>query len=141
VFKLFVYCDDVEPEDGPFQLIDSSTSHRARAAVGYRYGGRRYRVSDQDMERHVPAQQITTVLGASGTTFVVDTVRCFHRGSRITDKQRRRVVATICYCPPSGATLPRRLAAKRAPMAEFAGAFTGELERAALGAPLARRWI
>lgn len=141
VFKLFVYCDTVEPEDGPFELIESSISHRARAAVGYRYGGRRYRVSDETMQRHVSPQQITTIVAPRGTAFVVDTVRCFHRGSRILDKQRRRVVATICYCPPSGATLPRRLAEKRAPMAEFASAFAGELERAALGLPLARRWL
>ncbi len=141
VFKVFIYCDDVASDDGPFELIDSTTSHRARQAVGYRYGGRRYRVGDDEMERHVPAQQITTILGARGTTFAVDTVRCFHRGSRIRDKQRRRVAATICYCPPSGATLPRRLVAGNAPLAEFAPSFTGELERAALGMPLARRWI
>jgi hypothetical protein len=141
VFKLFVYCDSVAPDDGPLQLIEAELSHRVRHAIGYRYGGRRYRVSDQDMERHVSEQQITTVLGARGTPFVVDTVRCFHRGSRITQPDRRRVVSTITFCPPSGATLPRRLATHKAPLAEFAASFTGELERAVLGMPLARRWI
>jgi hypothetical protein len=141
VFKLFVYCDDVEADDGPFELIEADVSHRARHALGYRYGGRRYRVSDDEMARQVPAEQVTTLLGARGTAFVVDTVRCFHRGSRIRKPDRRRVVTTITYCPPSGITLPRRLAAQSAPLAEFAASFSGRLERAALGLPLARRWI
>ena len=141
VLKIFVYCDDVEPADGPFELVAPRLSRPARDAVGYRYAGRRYRVSDEAMARQVPAAEITTILGPAGTAFVVDTVQSFHRGSRILDKDRSRVVGMICYCPPSGRTLPRRLASGRAPMRAFADRFPDELQRAVLGMPVTERWI
>jgi hypothetical protein len=141
VFKLFIYCDDVTADDGPFELIPPEPSRRARDEIGYRYAGRRYRVSDDVMAAHVPADTIRTVTGPRGTAFVVDTVQCFHRGSRITDPERRRVMATICYCPPSCVTIPRRLAASPAPLVEFAETFTSPLERAALGLPVATKWL
>ena len=141
VFKLFIYCDDVAPADGPFELIEPTTSRRVRKAIGYRYAGRRYRVSDAVMERHVPSDQITQIMGRSGTAFVVDTVRCFHRGSRIVEQGHRRVAAMICYCPPNGRTVPRRLAKASAPLVELASSFTNEVERATLGVPLAKKWV
>lgn len=141
VFKLFIYCDDAAEADGPFELIDADTSARARDAIGYRYAGRRYRVADDVMAREVPASRVTTLLGPAGTAFACDTGRCFHRGSRIVDPAHRRVAATICYVPPAGARIPRRLARENAPLVAFADAFTGSLERAALGVPVARSWI
>jgi hypothetical protein len=141
VFKLFIYCDNVSDDDGPFQFIEAATSHRVRDAIGYRYAGRRYRVADDEMEQHVPRSQVETITGPARSAFVVDTTRCFHRGSRIVDKQRRRVMASVCYCPPSGITVPRRLSSMKAPLLEFAADFPSELERAALGAPLAKKWI
>lgn len=141
VLKIFVYCNDVGPQDGPFELISPSVSRPARDAVGYRYAGRRYRVSDEAMARQVSPGQITTITGPKGTAFVVDTVQSFHRGSRITDANHSRVVGMICYCPPSGRTLPRRLARGQAPMGAFADSFGGELERAVLGMPVTQRWI
>lgn len=141
VFKLFIYCDDVTEDDGPFELIDPVASHRVREEIGYRYAGRRYRVSDEAMDAHVRPGDIRPMLGARGTAFVVDTVRCFHRGSRITDPSRKRVMATICYTPPAGVTLPRRLTGTNAPLVEFARTFTGDVERAALGVPITTKWL
>jgi hypothetical protein len=141
VFKLFIYCNDVTEDDGPFELIDADISGRARDAIGYRYAGRRYRVSDEVMASHVPASQVQTFLGPAGSAFVVDTTRCFHRGSRIVDKQRRRVMASVCYCPPTAHTVPRRLTWGRTPLVDFAADFTAPHERAALGVPLAKKWI
>src|SRR5258705_6280635 len=97
VFKLFVYCDDVVPADGPFELVEPTASKRVRDAIGYRYSGRRYRVADAVMARHVPADQHTQMMGPRGTAFAVDTVRCFHRGSRIIDPQQRRCDAVSVY--------------------------------------------
>lgn len=141
VLKIFIYCDDVAPADGPFELIGPQASRAARHAVGYRFAGRRYRVSDEAMERQVPSSELTSILGTKGTAFVVDTVRCFHRGSRITEPGHRRVVGMICYCPPSGRTLPRRLTHGTAPMGAFADSFAGPIERAVLGMPVSQRWI
>jgi hypothetical protein len=141
VFKLFIYCDDVVPEDGPLELVDSVSSHRIRDEIGYRYGGRRYRVADDVMSSHLNGTEIVTITGARGTTFAVDTVRCFHRGSRISDAQRRRVMATICYCPPSGSTLPRRLVTASAPLQEFVAEFQDPIQRAVLGEAVATKWL
>ena len=141
VLKIFIYCDDVAPANGPFELIEPEASRRARAAVGYRFAGRRYRVADAAMERHVPPSQVISLCGPAGTAFVVNTVHCFHRGSRITEPGKRRVAGVVCYCPPSGQTLPRRLAGGRAPLIDFAPYFDDPIARAALGQPLATRWL
>lgn len=141
VFKLFIYCDDVMDDDGPFEFIDPEASHSVRDAIGYRYAGRRYRVADDLMAAHVPSSRINTMVGPAGTAFVVDTARCFHRGSRITDPSRRRVMASVCFCPPSCLTIPRRLASAKAPLVDFASVFTMPVERAALGLPVAKKWI
>lgn len=142
VLKLFIYCNDVDAHDGPFELIEPRTSERVRQAVGYRYAGRRYRVSDTVMANNIDEHRdLTTIEGKAGTTFAVDTVHCFHRGSRITEPGRTRVAAMVCYCPPNGTVLPRRLASRSAPLLGFAKYFPGELEQAVLGAPVANRWI
>jgi hypothetical protein len=141
VLKIFIYCDDVETADGPFELIEPNASQRARAAVGYRYAGRRYRVSDEAMSRQVPDRDIVSLVGPRGTAFAVDTVHCFHRGSRITKENHARVVGMICYCPPNGTSLPRRLASGKAPLVEFSSHFPGEIESAVLGNAVATKWI
>ncbi len=141
VLKIFIHCEDVTVDDGPFELVPPGRSAMVRNAVGYRFAGRRYRVSDELMARHVSPSEHVVIDGPRGTTFAVDTVQCFHRGSRITIPDRHRVVAMICYCPPSGATLPRRLAAAPAPLVEFAPMFESPLARAALGVPLASKWL
>lgn len=141
VLKLFIYCEDVVPEDGPFQLVERSVSTRVRKAIGYRYAGRRYRVSDETMGRFVPEGNETSLIGQRGTAFVVDTTRCFHRGSRIRDPRHRRVAAMVCYAPPSALTLPRRLSGGRAPLVELASEDSTPLERAVLGMPVATKWV
>jgi hypothetical protein len=97
--KVFVYCDDVDDASGPFELIDAATSSRARAQIGYRFAGRRYRVSDAEMDNQVRREDQRMMTGAAGSSFVVDTVRCFHRGSRIRDASRSRMVAVFQYVP------------------------------------------
>jgi hypothetical protein len=135
--KLFIYCNDVGEQDGPFDLIPALDSYRVRRAVGYRYAGRRYRVSDATMDQHVPRDNQLSILGPAGSAFIIDTVRCFHRGSRIVDPARYRMVAFIHYCPPNAARLPLRLATRGAPFANQIEQYSGELERAVLGCPVA----
>lgn len=141
VLKIFVYCEDVAPENGPFELIEPITSRSVRKAVGYRYAGRRYRVPDETMEQFVPAGQETAILGPKGSAFVIDTVQCFHRGSRIRAENRRRVAGMVCFAPPNGQVLPRRLVSGSAPLAAFANELTGDLERAVLGMPVTTKWV
>lgn len=137
IVKLFVYCEDVGPDNGPFEFVAAGDSARARKAVGYRYAGRRYRVSDAAMDAHVPRDRQLAIEGPRTTGFLIDTTHCFHRGSRIAVKNKRRVAAIVCYCQPSAVKLPLRLAGSRAPLAKYAPRFAGELERAVLGVPVA----
>lgn len=141
VLKIFVYCHDVGPEDGPFEFIEADTSRRVREAVGYRYAGRRYRVSDETMLSHARPSDVKSVEGPRGTAFVTSTAKCFHRGSRIRSPQRRRIAALIGYVPPSAQVLPARLARGAAPLAKFARHFHGDVERAVLGQPAATKWL
>lgn len=141
VVKIFVYCEDVTPDDGPFDLVTAQASQRAREGLGYRYAGPRYRVSDAEMAAQTDEEDLVSIVGPRGTAFVVDTVQCFHRGSRIVDPTRRRIAGMICYCPPVARTLPRRLAGGGAPMASFIPYFSSPLDRAVLGAPIATKWL
>lgn len=141
VLKLFIYCDDVGDADGPFELVDPVMSRRVRDAIGYRYAGRRYRVSDEVMDREAGPHCHVPVAGPAGTAFVVDTAHCFHRGSRIRDPQHRRIAAMVCYAPPSGQMLPRRLASGKPPLASFIPELENPIEQAVLGKPIARKWL
>ena len=136
--KVFVYCDDVDEENGPFEMISAADSHRVRTAIKYRYAGRRYRVSDELMDEHLPRKNQLSIRGPRESSFVVDTARCFHKGSRIVEPGRWRMVAVMLYCTPNGAKLPLRLASRPGPFATLANEHTGDLERAVLGRPIAR---
>ncbi|HEY3804334.1 MAG TPA: hypothetical protein VGL61_17075 [Kofleriaceae bacterium] len=136
VVKLFVYCEDVDANNGPLEFVDARTSQKVRRAVHYRYAGRRYRVSDTAMEAHRADSSHITLAGARTSGLLIDTSRCFHRGSRIVAKDKRRVAAIVTYVPASGRTLPLRLREGNAPLARFATRFADPVERAVLGVPI-----
>lgn len=136
--KVFVYCDDVDHDSGPFEMISAAESHRVRRLINYRYAGRRYRVSDELMDKHVSRDNQLSIRGPRESAFVVDTARCFHKGSRILDPARSRMVAVILYCTPNGTRLPLRLANRPGPFASLANQYTEQLQRAVLGRPIAR---
>ncbi len=133
IVKLFVYCEDVGADNGPFELVDAHTSAGARRAIGYRYAGRRYRVSDTAMDAQVPRTEQLAFQGPRTSGFLIDTSRCFHRGSRIISKDKRRVAAIVTYLAANGRKLPLRLRDNNAPLARFAERFSDPLERAVLG--------
>lgn len=141
VTKVFIYCEDVGADDGPFELVSSGHSRRARDELGYRYAGRRYRVADTIMDQRVAPSEQITVQGPAGTAFVTDTTLCFHRGSRIRANGHRRVAAIITYVAPSGSKLPLRLRTRSAPLIGFAEHFSSEIDRAVLGVPMSSSWI
>jgi hypothetical protein len=107
--KLFVYCGDVAPQDGPLEVVGAQQSQMVRDRLHYRFGGRAYRVGDTAMTELVPASDQHAIVGPAATSLLLDTSRCFHRGSRIRDGERRRCVAVIQFAPPSSTHLPRRL--------------------------------
>jgi hypothetical protein len=128
--KFFVYCADVAEDDGPLELVDAARSKMVRQRLRYRFGGRSYRVKDEAMDALVPEQH--SVVGKRGTSLLLDTGRCFHRGSRIRRDGRLRIVGVIQYVPPSSTTLPLRLR-DGAPFAHFLDPQRSPLARAVLG--------
>ncbi len=136
--KIFIYCDDVSEDNGPFEMIGAGASMEARAALRYRYAGRRYRVTDAEMDEHVPREHQLSVTGGRGSAFVVDTARCFHKGSRIVKAANFRMVAVALYATPNGAKLPLRLSHRPGPYADLAVDRLSDLDRAVLGLPLTR---
>jgi hypothetical protein len=133
--KFFVYCGDVGEHDGPLELVDASRSKMVRARINYRFGGRAYRVKDETMSSLVPDDQ-HTVVGPRGTSLLLDTARCFHRGSRIRGEDRRRMVGVIQFVPPSSTTLPLPLR-NGAPFRHLVDRHESPLARAVLGEQVA----
>jgi hypothetical protein len=129
--KFFIYCANVTDQDGPLQLVDASHSRAIRRRLRYRFGGRSYRVKDETMDALAPDNQ-HSVLGPRGTSLLLDTGSCFHRGSRIRSGDRRRIVGVIQFVPPSSTTLPLRLR-EGAPFGHFLAPGLPPLARAVLG--------
>lgn len=135
--KLFVYCEDVGSDVGPFECIDAQASARARSGLHYRYAGRRYRVNDDAMSARVQRSEHLVFEGPRTSGFLIDTSRCFHRGSRIAARDKRRVAAIVTFLQPNAKRLPLRLRNSDAPLARFAERFTDPLARAMLGVAVA----
>jgi hypothetical protein len=79
MFKVFVYCSDVlDEDDGPFNVADRNAVRGMRSLplfATFRYDDARFfAIADRSMTR--------PILGAAGTTFVCDTQKSFHCGSR-----------------------------------------------------------
>jgi hypothetical protein len=136
VVKLFIYCEDVGADNGPFECIAAAASARTRNAVRYRYAGRRYRVNDAAMNANVPIAEQLAFEGTRTSGFLIDTSRCFHRGSRIVAKDTRRVAAIVTYVEANARVLPLRLRSG-APLIRFSTRFSDPISRAVLGVPVA----
>lgn len=78
--KLFVYLSDVATTaQGPFTYIPGNVCDRPRDPLFPIHK------SDQLMERLGGVSHHQEILGAAGTSFLIDTARCYHKGSRILD--------------------------------------------------------
>jgi hypothetical protein len=76
VIKLFIYCSDVAEENGPFTLISKADSCRIGNLMSPHY------ITDVDLAQYVEKEKWIKVTGDSGTSFLVDTMDCYHQGSR-----------------------------------------------------------
>lgn len=86
IIKLFVYLEDCGPRNGPFTYIPAGASQRVSGMVGHY-------VHDELIARHVPRTQWRSVEGSAGTSFLIDTGRCYHFGSRC-EAPRTAYIAT-----------------------------------------------
>lgn len=98
---VIVLIEDVTPEHGPWTFLPASVSDRAARAIGYQKRGRAYRVTDEEMYRHVDPDEAFVFAYPKGTVLFIDSSRCFHYGSRLSYKPRFQMMygfTSPCRC-------------------------------------------
>jgi len=104
--KVFLYLRDVDAATGPFEYVPGSQP-------GGRYTGIHPwapmgvgRISEEELGKHVPAEQVKTFTAPKGTMIFCNTSG-LHRGGFAEAKPR--VLAAVTYCSPASlASLTRR---------------------------------
>lgn len=104
--KAFIYCNDVELSAGPLTIVEAAESEALMKRLGYRF---RHRVTDEQVREGIDPGKEHPLVGPAGTVCFVDTSRCFHFGSRVTDPTSTRVLAMFQYVTPTAFILPRNL--------------------------------
>lgn len=90
VVKLFTYLTDVpDAAHGPFTFVPPGPSRAIRATASTH-------IDDQAVLARVAADAIRRITALAGTSFLVDTGRCFHMGSRV-EPGKQRLMFTACY--------------------------------------------
>lgn len=130
--KVFVHGDDIDAESGPLVVLGAAESAVVRARVGYRWRGERYRIDDQKMASTLPEGAGRPVLGPAGTVALVDTCRCFHYGSRLSEPGASRALCVMRFSLPSAFSAARCPDA-RAPFRGLATPALSAIERMVLG--------
>jgi|GEM_PF-1574599 len=94
VCKLFIYLSDVESvEDGPFTFVPASESARFRNTL-------RSHMPDDKVFSRIPRDAVKQMIAPKLTSFVVNTARCLHMGSRIAPGHSRLLyTATYIQAP------------------------------------------
>ena len=78
--KVFIYLNDVTSlENGPFEFYD------AESTSDFKLPYSPVHKPDHMLEALDPKSNYSTVLGKAGCVFMIDTCRCYHRGSRISN--------------------------------------------------------
>jgi hypothetical protein len=91
--KAFIYLEDVDSDHGPFCYIPKTHPFGERAAVNPSVGHRK-RITDEEMQAAIPAQDWLDCTGPAGTMILADTVG-FHRGGK--PKVGHRILITFTY--------------------------------------------
>ena len=87
VMKVFVYCLDVGPENGPFTFIPMSEGVKV---PGWHF----HYLSDDQMRKYVDDSSIQKLIGPAGSTMLIDSYGCYHKGSNC---QEPRLAAIIDF--------------------------------------------
>lgn len=98
LLKAFLYLADVDAQSGPFEFVPGSHP-------GGRYAGIHPwapmaigRISEKELGKHVPAEQVRTFTAPRGTIIFCNTSG-LHRGGFAEEKPR--VLSTVTYCSPA----------------------------------------
>jgi hypothetical protein len=89
LLKLFVYLEDVAQPQGPFTYVPVAASARVPRL-------RDHYLADAAITATVPASEWVSIRGTSGTSFVIDTGRCYHCGSRCSTRRVAYIATYSC---------------------------------------------
>ena len=96
MLKLFVYLSDVRsPENGPFRMIGRGATARVRNSFFRRH------LSDEEVFSHVAAEDVIDMFGSCLSSFIVDTSRVYHCGSRMMQGHSRLLYTALFTAFPS----------------------------------------
>lgn len=96
MLKLFVYLSDVHaPEDGPFRMIGREATSRIRNSFFRRH------LSDEEVFSRVSEKDVVDMFGPGLSSFVVDTSRVYHCGSRMMQGHSRLLYTALFTGFPS----------------------------------------
>ncbi len=96
MLKLFVYLSDVRsPEDGPFRLINRDASAHVRNSFFRRH------LSDEEVFSDVSHKDVVDMFGQRLSSFIVDTSRVYHCGSRMMQGHSRLLYTALYTGFPS----------------------------------------
>ena len=99
IVKCFLYLRDVSADSGAMQYaLRTHTRQGRRMDVPQQWDGIGWRIEDTEVERRIPAEQITLATGAAGTVVFADT-RGLHKGGLARD--RDRLVAQVTFASPA----------------------------------------
>jgi hypothetical protein len=92
ILKLFTYVNDVTDKNGPFTFIPPIESKK----VGRDFFPKR--IHDNVMDKTGSLKSLKEISGPAGTSFLIDTGRCYHMGSRCRESERIAFIATYTTC-------------------------------------------
>jgi hypothetical protein len=86
--KVWVLCSDVSLKNGPTLCLPKAVSDKIADEIAYKQSDKL--LDDRVIDPYL--SDVFTLVGKSGDTFVTDTSRCFHMGSRTTADSERLVL-------------------------------------------------
>lgn len=94
VCKLFIYLSDVNSlDDGPFTFMDAQSSNRFKNAP-------KSHMTDEKVFARIGKDAVHELIAPKFSSFIVDTARCLHMGSRITPGHTRLLYTATFFPPP-----------------------------------------
>lgn len=133
--KIFINLSDITTNDGPLTLIPADISQSIRDTINYTYGpgDAAYRVRDDIMEKYCSSDKYFVATGPKSTVTFIDTCRCFHYGSRVSNSLgKAREVLVIQYLSPAAINLRPDLKIK-APFSHLSSNSLTDLQNMVLG--------
>jgi hypothetical protein len=98
LLKAFLYLTDVDAQTGPFEFVSGSQPGGPHAGI-HPWGPMAIgRISEAELGKHVPTEQIRTFTAPKGTIIFCNTSG-LHRGGFA--EARPRVLSTVTYCSPA----------------------------------------